>query len=97
MRTAPWRSDATPKLAVIGWTRIERIASTAWASMAERMRSAVVHAHFPGAPKGLRITLSAGVACYRSGETIEELLARADAALYRAKRAGRDCVSPAEA
>lgn len=63
---------------------------------AERMRSAVVHAHFPGATKGLRITLSAGVACYRSGETTAELLARADAALYRAKRAGRDCVLPAE-
>ncbi|MBI3374640.1 MAG: GGDEF domain-containing protein [Betaproteobacteria bacterium] len=64
---------------------------------AERMRSAVVRAHYPGAPNELQITLSAGVACYRSGESIEELLARADVALYGAKNAGRDCVVSAAA
>ena len=64
---------------------------------AERMRSAVANAHYPGAPAGAGVTLSAGVACYRSAESIEELLARADAALYRAKNAGRDRVVPAEA
>lgn len=38
------------------------------------------------------ITLSAGVACYASGESIEALLQRADRALYQAKDAGRDQV-----
>lgn len=41
-----------------------------------------------------RITFSAGVAQYRSGETPEAHLDRADAALFRAKRVGRDRVLP---
>jgi diguanylate cyclase len=39
---------------------------------------------------GLRVTFSAGLAVYRHGESIEQTLRRADDALYRAKRAGRD-------
>lgn len=35
-------------------------------------------------------TFSAGVAAYTSGETPEQLYARADAAMYQAKRAGRN-------
>ena len=38
------------------------------------------------------ITISAGVARYRSGEPLSELIARSDAALYRAKDAGRNRV-----
>jgi diguanylate cyclase len=39
-----------------------------------------------------RITLSAGVACYRPGEALMALVDRADQALYRAKKAGRNRV-----
>jgi diguanylate cyclase len=40
------------------------------------------------------VTVSAGVALWRADETVEELLARADAALYQAKDQGRDrCVA----
>lgn len=39
-----------------------------------------------------KITASFGVAEYRRGETAQELLARADSALYQAKREGRDRV-----
>ena len=50
----------------------------------------------PGAPRGV-VTMSMGVACIVPGEddTLEDLIARADAALYEAKRAGRNRVSPA--
>ncbi|TQJ94694.1 diguanylate cyclase [Achromobacter sp. SLBN-14] len=41
------------------------------------------------------LTLSLGVAQFASGETIEELIARADAALYAAKHGGRNRLSVA--
>jgi diguanylate cyclase (GGDEF)-like protein len=41
----------------------------------------------PGATRALRA--SVGIASWRAGETAEALQARADAALYRAKREGR--------
>jgi diguanylate cyclase (GGDEF)-like protein/PAS domain S-box-containing protein len=50
------------------------------AEIVERLRSAT--------PSGL--TCSAGVACWDLTEAIDEFLERADAALYRAKREGRD-------
>lgn len=45
-----------------------------------------------GAHPGRAITLSAGIAAHRGGEDADALLARADGALYAAKRAGRDRV-----
>ena len=39
-----------------------------------------------------RITISIGVAQYRPGEALAELVQRADEGLYAAKEAGRDCV-----
>jgi diguanylate cyclase len=39
-----------------------------------------------------RITLSLGVASYRPGDTVQSVVARADAALYLAKRGGRNQV-----
>ena len=38
------------------------------------------------------MTLSAGIASYRKGDTMEQLLRRADLALYEAKHAGRNIV-----
>jgi two-component system, chemotaxis family, response regulator WspR len=51
----------------------------------------------PGAPCG-NVTMSMGVACIvpGDGDTIENLIARADAALYEAKRGGRNRVSAAD-
>lgn len=42
------------------------------------------------------VTLSIGVTLARPGESVDDLLARADAAMYRAKEAGRDRVVAAE-
>jgi two-component system chemotaxis family response regulator WspR len=48
----------------------------------------------PGAPSGI-VTMSMGVACIVPGDedTLEDLIAKADAALYEAKRSGRNRVS----
>lgn len=53
----------------------------------ERMRAAVERAATP-----VPVTVSIGVAQHRPGETCPELLERADEALYRAKRSGRNRV-----
>ncbi len=46
----------------------------------------------PELPPEFSVTVSAGVATYREGESANVLLQRADTALYRAKVAGRDRV-----
>ena len=59
--------------------------------VAERLRAAVAAAELPD---GVRVTLSVGVHAVDRAhpETLSELLGRADGALYRAKRTGRDRV-----
>lgn len=47
--------------------------------------------------EGKRVTVSLGIAQWTASETVDELLARADAALYKAKRNGRNQVVAAEA
>lgn len=59
---------------------------------AEGARAAFAVVAVPGLPEEARFTASFGVAEWRSGEGVTELFARADAALYEAKKAGRDCV-----
>ncbi|MGB5210552.1 MAG: GGDEF domain-containing protein [Gammaproteobacteria bacterium] len=56
---------------------------------AERLREATAEASFEG---NLSITLSAGVAEYRHGESIADTLRRSDDALYFAKQTGRNRV-----
>jgi diguanylate cyclase (GGDEF)-like protein len=57
-------------------------------AVAERARRAVAAEPF-GEPL-VHVTLSAGVAVRRAGESVDQLLRRADAALYQAKRGGRN-------
>jgi diguanylate cyclase (GGDEF)-like protein len=61
--------------------------------VAERIRRAVEDIRLAGNLSGLRITSSIGVARVRPGERNPDgALARADAALYLAKKQGRNCV-----
>jgi diguanylate cyclase len=58
----------------------------------ERVRTAIAQAAWPEVDAALRISVSAGLSAYRIGELTEQALSRADAALYEAKRKGRDRV-----
>ncbi|MEO5937306.1 MAG: sensor domain-containing diguanylate cyclase [Terriglobales bacterium] len=59
--------------------------------VAEKLRRAIETYHFPGVPRP--VTVSAGTAYFPEfGETRDEVVSAADAALYLAKQAGRNCV-----
>jgi diguanylate cyclase (GGDEF)-like protein len=59
--------------------------------VAERLRQAVAAEPLPTSPP-LAVTVSIGAATYAPGQTVEALMAAADAAVYRAKRGGRNQV-----
>lgn len=59
---------------------------------AEGVRTLLAASAIDGLPPDVRVTGSFGVASRVEGETLEGLTRRADEALYRAKRAGRDNV-----
>jgi diguanylate cyclase len=59
-------------------------------SLTDRLLAGVRDLVVQHGPHGMKVTLSAGLAALRSGETMAGWLGRADAELYRAKREGRD-------
>jgi len=63
--------------------------------LAERVRTAVGTLRIPAGEETIHPTVSLGVATVVPGDGAAELLSRADAALYRAKRSGRNRVSAA--
>lgn len=58
-------------------------------AVAEKLRASIEEHEFPGVET---ITASFGVASHRDGDLLASLLGRADAAMYRAKRGGRNRV-----
>mgnify|MGYP001800939237 CR=1 FL=1 len=64
--------------------------------LAERIRKAFAGLKHSDLNADIRLTASFGVATAREGESYEQVFERADAALYRAKAAGRDRVMLAE-
>ena len=60
--------------------------------VAQRIRKEFREAEVDGLPADLPVTLSVGIAGSAPGENLDSFMARADAALYEAKAAGRDCV-----
>ncbi len=63
---------------------------------AERVRSHVRALRLDGALAAVELSISAGVAEHLPGESLPAFLERADAALYAAKRSGRDRICLAE-
>jgi diguanylate cyclase (GGDEF)-like protein len=63
----------------------------------ERMRTLVFGIRLPASGAGMRVSLSAGLATsLRHGRSLDEMIARADSALYVAKNEGRDLVRVAD-
>ena len=61
------------------------------------MRTLVFGIRLPTSGAGLRVSLSAGLAIsLRHGRSLDEMIARADSALYVAKNEGRDLVRVAD-
>jgi diguanylate cyclase (GGDEF)-like protein/PAS domain S-box-containing protein len=61
--------------------------------LAERLRQRIARIELAGADGAIfGLTASVGLACLQAGDQLEQLLASADAALYRAKSLGRNLV-----
>lgn len=58
--------------------------------LAEKLRLKIEELHFPVMKEN--VTVSLGVACYVKGESSEDIIKRADDALYKAKKLSRNCV-----
>jgi len=71
----------------------EQTALDAAVNLAEKLRGSIAQAVFAS---GIQLTVSIGVAELQRGEGREAWLGRADAALYRAKRSGRNQVVVAD-
>jgi diguanylate cyclase (GGDEF)-like protein len=61
-------------------------------ALAERIRLQAAALSFAGQMRGLRVTFSLGVTLRRHGESLTELIERADRALFEAKNGGRNQV-----
>ncbi len=68
---------------------------SAAARLLDRLRAIVAELDWSAFSQGMRITISAGVATFRPGETPDAFLARADSALYAAKARGRNRIASA--
>lgn len=60
--------------------------------IAERLRREVMALRLLADGKSVTLTCSFGVSQWRPGESVDDMLRRADMALYAAKAAGRNCV-----
>jgi diguanylate cyclase (GGDEF)-like protein len=72
---------------LLGYAGLEQAAACG-----ERIRSQVQARPVSVESREVPVTVSVGVSAYRAGDTVASLLGRADAALYRAKSAGRNRV-----
>ena len=63
--------------------------------MLDRLRAIIAELDWSAFSPGMRVTISAGVATLRGGETSDNFLARADSALYASKARGRNRITGA--
>jgi diguanylate cyclase len=60
-------------------------------AVAEKLRKSIDDLEFHYRDEPVPITISCGIATFRQNDDPESVFRRADAALYRAKEAGRNC------
>ncbi|MFG0382607.1 GGDEF domain-containing protein [Pseudomonas sp. zbq_18] len=60
--------------------------------VAQRLQREVQRLQFPSGDDSFGVTISQGLTCLGDGDTLDDLYARADAAMYQAKRQGKDCI-----
>lgn len=82
------RTGGEEFVVVLPATAIENAIEALQRMQRELARSPFVHEGRP-----LRVTFSGGAAQWRPGETLEDVLHRADAAMYEAKRSGKNRVN----
>jgi diguanylate cyclase (GGDEF)-like protein len=73
------------------------VSADALASKLVAFRDKVSSTRIATSGVGVRVTISAGVALQREGETFDQLYSAADQALYAAKSSGRNCIKFAAA
>ncbi|MBT3504188.1 MAG: GGDEF domain-containing protein [Piscirickettsiaceae bacterium] len=59
-------------------------------TLANKIREKIAHSKFHYEGDAVAITASAGLACFKDDDTIEQVFKRADKALYKAKENGRN-------
>jgi diguanylate cyclase (GGDEF)-like protein len=88
-------------VARVGGEEFALLASTAPAVLVEarllRLRDRVAATPILALGHAVRVTISAGIAVLRAGESFDQLYSAADRALYAAKAAGRNRVLTADA
>jgi diguanylate cyclase (GGDEF)-like protein/PAS domain S-box-containing protein len=60
-------------------------------AIAERLRNLMASTWLTMPDRSIKVTISLGITLVRSQDTVETLIQRADALLYRSKTAGRNC------
>ena len=60
--------------------------------LTERIRQQVSEVEFDIGDRKVKLTISIGAALFEKGEDLEQLVSRADRALYQAKQSGRNLV-----
>ncbi len=60
-------------------------------AVADKIRSKIEHSQLIYSGKTIHVTVSIGVTTHQQGDTFEDLISRADEALYRAKKARKNC------